>query len=44
MLAVLQAGPDSLGLPEVKVHVPARSSLSEWVEQMARRDEERRDW
>lgn len=42
MLAVLRAGPDSLSLPEVNVHVPARSSLSEWIDQMARRDEERR--
>ena len=45
MLAVLRAGPDSLSLSEVNVHLPARSSLSEWIDQMARRDEERRtDW
>ena len=45
MLAVLRAQPDSLGLPEVNVRLPARSPLSEWIEQMARRDEERQvDW
>ena len=42
MLCVLRAGPDSLGLPEVNVRLPARDSLTEWVTQMARRDEESR--
>ena len=45
MLAVLRAGPDSLHLPEVHVHVPARSALFGRAEEMIRRDEERRaDW